>query len=97
YCEEKGIIIQAYSPLTRTKRLNDEKLMEIAKIYNKTPAQIFIRWNLQLGTVPIPKANQKIHLKENIDVFDFEIKDEDMDLLNNLNERYSSLGRLPYF
>ncbi|MFO7929676.1 MAG: aldo/keto reductase [Candidatus Humimicrobiaceae bacterium] len=96
YCDEKGIIIQAYSPLTRTKRLNDETLIKIAKKYNKTPAQILIRWNLQLKTVPLPKANQKSHLKENIDVFDFEINNEDIRLLNDLNERYSSLGSLPY-
>jgi len=96
YCDEKGILIQAYSPLTRATRLNDQTLIEISKKYNKTPAQILIRWNLQLKTVPIPKANQKSHLKENIDVFDFEITDEDMSLLNDLNRRYSSLSSLPY-
>lgn len=96
YCEQKGIIIQAYSPLTRTKRLDDKTLMKIAEKYSKTPAQILIRWNLQLKTVPLPKANQKSHLEENIDVFDFEIENEDLSLLNSLNERYSSLGSLPY-
>jgi 2,5-diketo-D-gluconate reductase A len=49
-----------------------------------------------LGTVPIPKANQSKHLKENIDVFDFELDEDDMRLLNSLNEQYSSLGSLPY-
>ncbi len=96
YCNDKEIVIQAYSPLTRAKRLNDDTLRELAGKYDKTPAQILIRWNLQLGTVPIPKANQKKHLEENIDVFDFEISDEDMVLLGSLNERYSSLGSLPY-
>ncbi len=96
YCDEKGIIIQAYSPLTRAKRLGDPALIEIAEQYAKSPAQILIRWNLQLGTIPIPKANKKQHLEENIDVFDFEISDEDMMVLNNLNEEYSSLGALPY-
>jgi diketogulonate reductase-like aldo/keto reductase len=55
-----------------------------------------IRWDLQLGTVPIPKANQKIHLEENIDVFNFELSEDDMRLLSKLNEEYSSLGSLPY-
>lgn len=105
YCNEKKIIIQAYSPLTRTQRLDDKTLVELASKYGKSPAQILIRWNLQLGTVPIPKANQKRHLEENIDVFDFEMKDkpsrfaiseDDMNVLNNLNEEYSSLGFLPY-
>ncbi len=92
YCADKGIVIQAYSPLTRTRRLNDEKLRRLAKKYGKSPAQILIRWNLQLGTVPIPKANQKRHLEENIEVFDFAISEEDMNLLNGFNEYYSSLG-----
>jgi 2,5-diketo-D-gluconate reductase A len=64
--------------------------------YNKSPAQILIRWNLQLGTVPIPKANQKKYLEKNIKVFDFEISEDDMKLLSDLNEEYSSLGSLPY-
>jgi 2,5-diketo-D-gluconate reductase A len=96
YCQENDIVIQAYSPLTRGTRLNDPTLNRVAARYDKTPAQILIRWNLQLGTVPIPKANQKKHLEENIEVFDFAINAEDMKLLTSLNEAYSSLGSLPY-
>jgi len=96
YCQQHKIIIQAYSPLTRTKRLDDEGLRAIASKYNKTPAQVLIRWNLQRGTVPLPKANQREHLKENINVFDFEISTDDMSSINSANERYSSLGSLPY-
>ena len=55
-----------------------------------------IRWNLQLGTVPLPKANHQAHVDENIDVFDFEISPADMSALSGLNEHYSSLGSLPY-
>ncbi len=96
YARDKNMIIQAYSPLTRTKRLDNEELNELAEKYKKSPAQILIRWNLQRGTVPIPKANQWDHLEENIRVFDFEINAEDMRKLNNLNEHYSSLAGLPY-
>jgi 2,5-diketo-D-gluconate reductase A len=96
YCAEKHILIQAYSPLTRAKRLDNETLTQLASKYHKSPAQILLRWNLQLGTVPLPKANQKKHVAENIDVFDFEIRAEDMALLRELNEEYSSLGSLPY-
>jgi 2,5-diketo-D-gluconate reductase A len=96
YCRQKKIIIQAYSPLTRTNRLNDPLLKQVADKYQKTPAQILLRWNLQLGTVPLPKANRPEHIKENLDIFDFEILDEYMDLLNGLNQGYSSLGSLPY-
>lgn len=96
YCSEKKIIIQAYSPLTRAKRLDDSTLVELGGKYKKRPAQILIRWNLQLGTNPIPKANQKQHLEEDLEVFDFELSEGDMKLLSSLNERYSSLGFLPY-
>lgn len=96
YCRDNEIIIQAYSPLTRSKRLNDKTLMQVARKYDKSTAQLLIRWNLQLGTVPLPKANQKHHLVENSDIFDFEISGRDMELLCSLNEEFSSLGSLPY-
>lgn len=96
YCVEKRIVIQAYSPLTRTDRLDDPALSQVAAHYGKTPAQILIRWNLQHGTVPLPKANRREHLVENLNVFDFRIDVPDMATLDALNERYSSLGTLPY-
>ncbi len=96
FCDARNILIQAYSPLTRTQRLDEPALQQIASKYQKSPAQILIRWNLQFGTVPIPKANHKNHIEENINVFDFEISDEDMNTLYGFNEEYSSLGSLPY-
>jgi 2,5-diketo-D-gluconate reductase A len=97
YCRERHIVIQAYSPLTRGARLNDHRLGKIAADYGKTSAQVVIRWNLQLGVVPLPKANTPDHVKENLRVFDFELNDEDMAKLNDLNEQWSSLGpRLQY-
>ena len=96
YCRENDIVIQAYSPLTRAKRLDEETLVEMAGRHGKSPAQVLIRWNLQRGTVPLPKANQVRHLEENLDVFDFELSEDDMSTLAGLNERYSSLGSLPY-
>lgn len=96
YCDRSGIVIQAYSPLTRTQKLKDKILGRIAKKYGKSPAQVIIRWNLQKGVVPLPKANKNQHLKEDIDVFDFELGEEDFELLDGLNEHYSSLGKLPY-
>jgi len=96
FCREQRIVLQAYSPLTRGQRLGDERLRDMARRYGKTPAQLLVRWNLQLGTVPLPKANQLAHLEENIRVFDFEIGDADMHALGALNERYSALSTLPY-
>jgi 2,5-diketo-D-gluconate reductase A len=92
HAHERGIVVQAYSPLTRAKRLDDDRPSEIAAEYGKTTAQLLIRWNLQLGTPPIPKANQRDHLEENLDIFNFEIRDEHMAELGELNESWSSLG-----
>lgn len=92
YCRDAGIIIQAYSPVTRGKRLDDDRLRKVAAACSRSPAQVLIRWNLQLGTVPLPKANRRSHLEENVDVFDFSLTEEHMSELNALNEQWSSLG-----
>jgi diketogulonate reductase-like aldo/keto reductase len=92
YCHDHGIIIQAYSPLTRAHRLDNDLLDTMAAGYHKSAAQLIIRWNLQLGTVPIVKANQPEHLRQNLEVFDFEISADDMARLDGLNEHYSSLS-----
>lgn len=90
-----GIIIQAYSPLTRARRLDDATLGRIAGGHGKSPGQVLVRWNLQRGTVPLPKANRREHLEENIAVFDFVLDEDDLAALDGLNEHYSSLGKLP--
>lgn len=94
--DANGIVIQAYSPLTRSRRLADGKLREIAARHGKSPAQVLIRWNLQRGTVPLPKANSQAHLEENIAIFGFTLDEEDLSMLDALNEHYSALGKLPY-
>ena len=96
WCGERDIVVQAYSPLTRARRLDDERLTTIAERHDRTPAQVLLRWNLQLGTVPLPKANRHEHLVENLGAFDFALTDADLEALSGLNERSSSLGRLPY-
>jgi diketogulonate reductase-like aldo/keto reductase len=85
YCESKGIVLEAYSPLTRGERLNDPKLAIIASEYSKTPAQILIRWALQHGTVVIPKSVRRERIAENADVFDFEMSKLDMGSLDALD------------
>ncbi|MGX5733749.1 aldo/keto reductase [Bosea thiooxidans] len=96
YANTKGIAIQAYSPLTRGHRLDDETLIGMAGKYGKTPAQLLIRWNIQNKVAPLPKANLRAHAEENFAVFDFEIEADDMGVLDRLNERFSALGSLPY-
>ncbi len=94
--EKRGIVIQAYSPLTRGKRLQHPDLDRIAAEYEKTPAQLMLRWHIQSGTVPLPKSNRRGRIAENFDVFGFSISPDHMTKLDGLNEHYSSLGRLPY-
>jgi 2,5-diketo-D-gluconate reductase A len=96
FCHDNGIVIQAWSPLTRGTRMNDDKLTSMAARYGRTPAQLLIRWNLQLGVVPLPKSNHVQHLRDNLHVFDFEITQQDMAKLRALNEHYSALGALEY-
>lgn len=96
FCHDNDIVIQSWSPLTRGTRLNDDKLTSMAARYGRTPAQLLLRWNLQLGVVPLPKANTAAHLEDNLHIFDFEISQQDMTRLRALNEHYSALGSLQY-
>lgn len=92
YCRERRIIIQAYSPLTRAQRLHDERLERVAAAYDRTPAQVLLAWALRLGVAPLPKANQRAHLVENLDALEFALDDAVMDALAQLNEHASALG-----
>ncbi len=84
FCQSKNIVLQAYSPLARARKLHDPMLAEVARRYHKTPAQVMIRWSLQHGAVPLPKSSRKERILENADVFDFAIDPNDMKLLDNL-------------
>ena len=96
FCRAQEIALQAYSPLTRGKRLKDERLVEIAGKYGKSPAQVILRWDLQHGVVPIPKAYREDHQRQNLDIFDFALDDIDMGTLDGLNEQFSALEKLDY-
>lgn len=88
FCRTHGIQLEAYSPLTKGERLRDPRLVEIARKYGKTPAQILIRWCLQHEVVVIPKSSNPQRIRENADVYDFEISAEDMCRLDAFDERY---------
>ncbi len=88
FCFEHNIALQAYAPLTQGERLSgelstDSTLNELCKKYNKTAAQILIRWSLQQGFIPLPKAANPVHLQSNFDVFSFSISDEDVNKLSD--------------
>lgn len=85
FCNHHGIVLEAYSPLTRGNRLDDPRLALIAERYAKTPAQVLIRWGLQHRVVEIPKSVRQERILENADVFDFELSAHDMNDLDTLD------------
>lgn len=93
FLKENKILHQAWGPLAQGKSnlLDDQVLKDIGKKYNKTPAQIALKWNIERGVMVLVKSSNEGRIYENIDIFDFNLTDEDMDALSNLdkNKRYS--------
>ena len=83
---ENGIVTEAYSPLGVGNVLDNPTIGSIASAHGKTPAQVCIRWSLQLGNVVIPRSGNPERIASNIDVFDFELTAEQMDAINALND-----------
>ena len=84
FCKKSGIVVEAYSPLTKGEQLRDDRLQAIAQAHQKSPAQVLIRWALQKGVVVLPKSQRKEHIEENARVFDFELSPEEMERLDQL-------------
>ncbi|QWU16469.1 Aldo/keto reductase [Paenibacillus sophorae] len=84
FCRDNGIQIEAWAPLIRGQ-LNIPLLWELGRKYGKTSAQIILRWDLQHGIVTIPKSVHDSRIRENADVFDFELTGEDMKAIDALN------------
>lgn len=89
FLNENNITHQAWSPLARTQGgiLEEEILNKLADKYNKTPAQIALRWHIDRGTMIIPKSVHKERLKENIDIFDIELDEADLNSLASLDKK----------
>lgn len=85
YCQQHNIVLQAFSPLAEGDRMDDPMLLSVAKQHGKTPAQILIRYSLQKGWVPLPRSEQEKRIKDNADVFDFELSEEDVKALDGLD------------
>lgn len=88
YCQEHHIQLEAWSPLGRGRMLDEPTLMELAARYQKTVAQIILRWNLQSGIVTIPKSVREERIIENADIFDFELSKEDMSVIDSMNRNH---------
>ncbi|KAI6834001.1 Aldo/keto reductase [Hortaea werneckii] len=81
WCRQRDMVLEAYSPLSRGTRFDDPRIQSLAKKHSKTPAQILLRWNLQMGFVILPKSVTKSRIEENKDVYDFELDADDMKVL----------------
>ncbi|MEH7127857.1 aldo/keto reductase [Neobacillus drentensis] len=88
FCREQGIQLEAWSPLMQGQLIDNEVLAGIAAKYNKSVAQIILRWDLQNGVVTIPKSTKENRIIENSQVFDFDLSQEDMQLIDNLNQNH---------
>lgn len=98
YCQKKGIVIEAYSPIAHGEALKNEKIAQMAKKYQVSVPQLCIRYDIQLDTIVLPKTANAEHMKSNAQV-DFEISQEDMEILKNIEriKDYGDHGFFPVF
>lgn len=98
YCGEKGIVVEAYSPIRHGEILNQPDIMAMAEKYGVTVPQLCIRYTLQLGAVSLPKTADPAHMKSNSEV-DFEISEQDMEVLKSVKpiESYGKSGVFPVY
>lgn len=92
YCQSQDIVVTAWSPLARGKCFDNNVLKAIAEKYNKSVAQVVLRWDIQNGVIVIPKSVHENRIQENSDIFDFELTSEEMEAIDalNKNERIGS-------
>lgn len=95
YCQNSGIVVEAYSPIAHGKIIDSPKIKALADKYNVTVPQFCIRYDIQLGTVVLPKTTSPDRMRENADI-DFEISAEDMDFLKNI-DRIKDYGESSHF
>ncbi|HEY6742081.1 MAG TPA: aldo/keto reductase [Lapillicoccus sp.] len=84
-CDRRGVALEAYSPLGTGRHLRDRKVARLAERLGRTPAQVLIRWALQRDVVVLPKSTHRERIEENAQVFDFQLSDEDMRTLDDLD------------
>ncbi len=85
FCAEHQIAIEAWSPLARGNALDDPTVDDIARRYGKTPAQVILRWHIERGDIVFPKSVTPDRIRENFDIFDFELTGEDVEAITALN------------
>ena len=85
FCAEHQIAVEAWSPIARGNALDDPTIADIARRYDKTTAQVILRWHIERGDIVFPKSVTPARIKENIDIFDFELSGEDVESISALN------------
>ncbi|KAH8196900.1 hypothetical protein TruAng_008925 [Truncatella angustata] len=86
YCVKHSIAVEAYCPLVRNKKADEPTLKKLAEKHGVSNSQILIRWSLQRGFIPLPKSDTPSRINSNADIFGFDLSDDDMTSLNNLNQ-----------
>ncbi|WP_058308468.1 aldo/keto reductase [Gracilibacillus massiliensis] len=98
YTQDQGILVEAYSPIAHGELLKNQKVVDIAEKYGVSVPQLSIRYDLQLGLLPLPKTANPEHMKNNAEV-DFVISEEDMEILKNVEtiKNYGEASVMPVF
>lgn len=95
YCAEHGIVVESYSPLMQAgEALEHPVIAKLAQQYGKTPAQVILRWHVQSGFIVIPKSVKPERIRENLDLFDFELSEQDMRAIDGM-DRGQRIGADP--
>jgi diketogulonate reductase-like aldo/keto reductase len=84
YCRESDTVVEAAAPLARTGVLDDPVVEDVAERHDRTPAQVVLRWAVEQGVVPLPKSSSPAHVRENLDVFDWELDEADRERIDAL-------------
>ena len=95
FCVSQNIQVEAWSPIMKGTAGKDPEISKLAEKYNKTPTQVVLRWELQKSIVTIPKSSNRNRIIENSNIFDFQLNDEDMRIIDSLDKNYR-FGADPY-
>ena len=86
YCTDKGIAVEAWSPLAQGKVFDDPQLIALADQIGRTVSQVVLRWTVQRGDIVFPKSSKPARMRDNLEVFDFELTDEQMAAISALHD-----------
>lgn len=100
YCKERNIQMEAWSPVMQGKVLGIPLLKEIGEKYGKSPCQVVLRWDIQKGVITIPRSAKPYEIRENAQIFDFELSPDDMSAIDSLNRNkkiFPYYDRIPFY